>query len=205
MLAGHHRAPLVDELGCKKRGATCKSSCRRSIKQLSPASSILVLSATLNRVIVWPCRSPGVDALVYQAGLAIDADGAFRAYDRKDRLGLDIIQHADRPGNWWALATDTGKPSGRPVVQGSADPGIPDERDPRRFVDAVSIPYVVLPPAGLKQANLGDFAAVLNVQNGRVAGALVADEVQASPSRSGQRSSIEREIGRKPGDHDGSG
>lgn len=39
---------------------------------------------------------------------AIDADGEYRAYRPDNRIGLDSIEHAGRPGNWWALATDTG-------------------------------------------------------------------------------------------------
>jgi len=131
-----------------------------------------------------------VDALVYEAGLAVDADGAFRGYHPNNRLGLDTIEHAGRPGNWWALATDTGEPSGHPVVQGKSDPAPgyyvsmtslfdaanTNERDPHRFVDAASIPYVVFPPVGLKHAKLGDFATAVNFRNGKVAGAIVADE-----------------------------
>lgn len=56
------------------------------------------------------------------------------------------------------------------------DASTTNERDPRRFVDAASIPYVVLPPAGLRHAKLGDFATVINLENGKVAGAIVADE-----------------------------
>jgi hypothetical protein len=122
--------------------------------------------------------------------MAVDADGAYRAYHSDNRIGLDSIEHAGRPGNWWALATDTGSPNGRPVVQGKNDPApgyyvsmtslfdasIADERNPRRFVDAASIPYVVLPPEGFKHAKLGDFATVVNLRNGRVAAAIVADE-----------------------------
>jgi hypothetical protein len=125
--------------------------------------------------------------------MAIDADGAFRAYHPDNRLGLDTIEHAGTPGNWWALATDTGKTNGHPVVQRSDDPApgyyvsmtslfdanIPNESDPRRFVDAANIPYVVLPPVGFKHAKLGDFATVINLQNGKVAGAIVADESAA--------------------------
>jgi len=140
--------------------------------------------------IAWSCLSTDVDGFVYQAGLAVDADGAYRAYHPDNRLGLDALAHAGYPGNWWALATDNGKPSGHPVVQGKTDPAPgyyvsmtalfdpanPNERDPRRFVDAASIPYVVLPPAGLKHAKLGDFATVINRRNGKVSGAIVADE-----------------------------
>ncbi|MGH9529306.1 MAG: glycoside hydrolase family 75 protein [Terriglobales bacterium] len=140
--------------------------------------------------VAWPCDSSGVNAFVYEAGLAVDADGAFRAYHPDNRRGLDSIEHAGRPGNWWALATDTGKTSGRPVVQQKDDPAPGyyvsmtslfdasnlNERDPRRFVDAAHIPYVVLPPVGLKHAKLGDFATVINLRNDKVAGAIVADE-----------------------------
>jgi Fungal chitosanase of glycosyl hydrolase group 75 len=140
--------------------------------------------------IAWSCDSSGVDAFVYEGGLAVDADGAFRAYHPDNRLGLDSIEHAGHPGNWWALATDTGKTSGRPVVQQKDDPAPgyyvsmtslfdashPNERDPRRFVDAANVPYLVLPPVGFKHAKLGDFASVINLRNGKVAGAIVADE-----------------------------
>lgn len=122
--------------------------------------------------------------------MAIDADGAYRAYHPDNRLGLDSIEHAGRPGDWWALATDTGNPDGRPVIQTMDDPApgyyvsmtslydstIADERNPRRFVDAATIPYVVLPPEGFRHARLGDFATVVNLQNGKVAAAIVADE-----------------------------
>ena len=131
-----------------------------------------------------------MQAFVYRGGLAIDADGAYRAYHPDDPQGLDSIEHAGRPGHWWALATDTGNPSGRPVVQGEDDPApgyfvsmtslydtsIANERDPRRFVDAVSVPYVVLPPVGFKHARLGDFATVVNLRNGKVAAGIVADQ-----------------------------
>src|SRR5262249_22161102 len=49
-------------------------------------------------------------------------------------------------------------------------------RDPHRYVDAANIPYVVLHPKALKSAELGDFAMVVNLQNGKVSGAIVADE-----------------------------
>jgi hypothetical protein len=140
--------------------------------------------------IVWSCSSSDVKAFVYQSGMAIDADGAYRAYHPDNRLGLDSIEHAGHPGNWWALATDTGDTSGRPVIQKKSDPApgyyvsmtslydssIADEHNPRRFVDAASIPYVVLPPEGFKHAKLGDFASIMNLENGKIAAGIVADE-----------------------------
>lgn len=143
--------------------------------------------------VVWSCSSSEVKALTYKSGLAIDADGAFRAYHPNNRFGLDTLNHAGHPGNWWALATDNGKPDGRPIVQRANDPApgyyvsmtalfdraIPEESNPRRFVDAATIPYVVLPPEGFKYAKLGDFATVINLQNAKTAGAIVADESAA--------------------------
>lgn len=140
--------------------------------------------------IAWSCSTSDVQAFVYQSGMAIDADGAYRAYHPKNRKGLDSIEHAGYPGNWWALATDTGDPNGRPVIQSRNDPApgfyvsmtslfdssIEDEHNPRRFVDAATIPYVVLPPKGFKHAKLGDFATIVNLANGKVAGGIVADE-----------------------------
>jgi len=141
-------------------------------------------------IVAWSCASPSLSAFVYSGGMAVDADGAPRAYHPTDRLGLDTIGHAGHPGNWWALATDTGETSGRPVIQQKGDPApgyyvsmtslydatIPNERDPHRFVEAATIPYVVLPPEGLKHAKLGDLATVVNLKNCKIAAAIVADE-----------------------------
>jgi len=160
---------------------------------VSTASSQHVVRSKLFRhhyTVAFSCSASGVKAFVYQAGMAVDADGAYRAYHPNDSMALDALEHAGYPANWWALATDTGTPSGRPVLQGQNDPApgfyvsmtslfdasIIDERNPRRFVDAATVPYVVLPPEGFKHARLGDFATVLNLRNGKVAGAIIADE-----------------------------
>jgi hypothetical protein len=140
--------------------------------------------------IAWSCPSSNQSAFIYVAGFAVDADGAPRAYHPNNQRGLDSIDHAGHPGNWWALATDTGETNGRPLIQRKGDPAPgyyismtalydsanPNERDPRRYVDAAKIPYVVLPPVGLKHAKLGDFATVMNLRNRKIAEAIVADE-----------------------------
>lgn len=126
----------------------------------------------------------------YESGLAIDADGSPRAYHPTDRLGLDSLSHAGHRGNWWALVTDNEKASGTPVVQGATDPAPgyfvsttalydrsnANPRDPRRYLDAENIPYVVLHPKALHYARLGDFATVVNLKNRKVSGAIVGDE-----------------------------
>src|SRR5215470_7277362 len=132
-------------------------------------------------------------AIFYKSGLAIDADGAFRAYHPDDQPGLDSLAHAGHPGNWWALVTDNKKRNGHPIVQGADDPAPgfyvsttalydPDNanvRDPHRYVDAEEIPYIVLHPRALQFARLGDFATVVNLQNGKISPAIVADESTA--------------------------
>jgi hypothetical protein len=160
---------------------------------LSTASSQQVARSKLFRhhsTVALSCAASGVQAFVYQAGMAVDADGAYRAYHPNDSMALDSLEHAGHPGDWWALATDTGTPSCRPVFQGQNDPApgfyvsmtslfdasIVNERNPRRFVDAATVPYIVLPREGFKHAKLGDFATVLNLRNGKVAGAIIADE-----------------------------
>ncbi len=141
----------------------------------------------------WSVTS-GQSNFFYESGLAIDADGAYRAYHPDDRSGLDSLNHAGHPGNWWALVTDNGKRTGQPVVQSPTDPApgfyvsttaLYDESntnpgDPRRYVDAESIPYVVLHPKALKFARLGDFAVVMNLRNGKFSEAIVADESAAN-------------------------
>src|SRR5262245_50331332 len=62
-----------------------------------------------------------VSAVFYAGGMMIDADGAYRAYHPANK-GLDFLANGGKPGNWWALVTENGKPSGTPVVQGPADP-----------------------------------------------------------------------------------
>jgi hypothetical protein len=139
-------------------------------------------------IVVWSDGS-AVGAFFYQSGLAIDADGSPRAYHSNDQLALDSLSHAGHRGNWWALVTNNEKASGTPVVQGALDPAPGffvsttalydrsnlNPRDPRRYVDAERIPYVVLHPKALHYAKLGDFATVVNLKNRKVSAAIVAD------------------------------
>jgi hypothetical protein len=143
---------------------------------------------TAQGVTAWQ-SPPDSKVFFYKSGMAIDADGAPRAYHPNDRSGLDALEHAGRPGDWWALVTDNGRRTGKPVIQGESDPAPgffvsttalydhdnPNSCDPRKYVDAALVPYVVLHPKALKHARLGDFATVLNLRNGKVSAAIVAD------------------------------
>ena len=118
-------------------------------------------------------------AIVFRAGMTIDADGSPHAYHPKSVKGLDALGNAGHPGNWWGLATDTGRPTGKPLIQKTdhAAPGfyvsttaleIPefDNEDPRRYIDSEKVPFIVLPNRiglGLK---LGDFCMCYNTATG---------------------------------------
>ena len=133
-------------------------------------------------------RRTGERALFFVAGMAIDADGSPRAYHpRGSPPGLDFLANAGHPGNFFGIITDS---HGNPVVQKAHDPAPgffvsptslqrPDRapEDPRRYVDASTIPYIVLP--GLVRdrggVRLGDFATVRRRSNGKFSHAIYAD------------------------------
>jgi hypothetical protein len=151
-----------------------------------PGSARVEVIATVGGVRVR--RRSGEKALFFVAGMQIDADGAPRAYHPNGSPpGLDFLANAGHPGNFFGVVTDR---HGHPVVQSARDPAPgffvsptslqnPDRRveDPRRYVDASAIPYIVLP--GLVRdrsgARLGDFATVRRRSNGKVSHAIYAD------------------------------
>ena len=142
-------------------------------------------------------RFAGEHALFFESGMTIDADGSPRAYHPAlpgrpsgSPPGLDDLRNAGKPGHWFGVVTDSGKPDGKPVKQGPHDPAPGffvsatalehrdrPPHDPRRYVDASTIPYVVLAPEVERRghARLGDFAMVWNRRNGKLAHAIFAD------------------------------
>jgi hypothetical protein len=122
----------------------------------------------------------------FTAGMTIDADGAPNAY-HPDDTGIDELANAGWQGHWDGIVTDR---HGNPFVQGEADPfpgyyvsctSLADRskqfNDPNRYVDATKIPYVALPEeiAESGGAQLGDFAFVANLHNGKSSFAIYAD------------------------------
>ena len=132
-------------------------------------------------------------AFFYHSGLMIDADSAYHAYHPDGRSGLDYLGNAGRPGNWWALVTDNGQPNGRPLIQTASDPAPGfyisttsledpncDRKDPRRYVNAEAVNFIVLPGRLGLGAKLGDFAVVLRPSTGAYDYAVYADVGPAS-------------------------
>jgi len=127
-------------------------------------------------------------AFFYESGLMIDADGAYHAYHPDSKSGLNYLGNAGRPGNWWALVTNNGEADGRPLIQTDDDPApgfyistttledpSRDPKDPRRYVNAEAINFIVLPGRLGLGAKLGDFATVLLPDTGACAYAVYAD------------------------------
>jgi hypothetical protein len=123
----------------------------------------------------------------------VDVDGAPRAYGPPGKKTLDYLRNAHRMGRSDApivgyLLED--KPPYGPVVQGRHDPApgyyvsqtafedtaVENEQDPRRYVDATKINYVVLgEEARRRGARLGDFVAVYSRRTRRAVFGIVGD------------------------------
>lgn len=126
--------------------------------------------------------------------LDIDADGACRAYHPQSRHGLDDLVNAKTTGGeWCGIVTAR---DGEPVIQGPHDPApgfyvsptslhLRDENgelyalsDPRRYVDAATVPFMVVPPQiikGVAGIVLGCRGRITDTRTGRRVDVVVAD------------------------------
>jgi Fungal chitosanase of glycosyl hydrolase group 75 len=124
------------------------------------------------------------NALLYLAGMQIDADGDEMAYGPDGVPGikpLDYLANAGKPGNWWGITTDS---AGQPYVQqpyhrgpgyyvsstALENPAFP-ESNPDRYLDSSQIPFFVLPsdfhsgmPSPLTPPKLGDLGFAYNTE-----------------------------------------
>lgn len=122
----------------------------------------------------------------------VDADGSPRAYHPYGQ-GLDHLDNAGHPGNWWGVVTDA---QGFPVLQGENDPAPgfyvsttslqhPEfpRTDPRRYVDSETVPFIVVPGPVARAATgivLGCRAEITHADTGKTIAAVVADLGPAS-------------------------
>jgi len=132
----------------------------------------------------FPAQKIG-NAVLFQSGMYVDADGAPNAYGPNNR-GLDFTANALRGGRFLSVVTHS---DGTPVIQRfgrfkgfyvsttSLHNVAGSPTAPGTYVDARKIPYIVLPPEFMKQFGvaLGDLAMVTNLKNGKTSFAIFAD------------------------------
>ena len=138
-------------------------------------------------------------AVQVQVKMDVDVDGAPNAYGPRGKKTLDVLQHAlspadgPHPGRVVGYMTDF--EGGPPTVQRKGDPypgyyvsqtdfaDVKNKRmeDPRRYVDASRINYVVQGRVAEKAGvQMGDFATVYSCRTGKMAYAIVADSGNSS-------------------------
>ena len=124
----------------------------------------------------------------------VDVDGAPRAYGPPGSDALDYLSNGHAMGDQSAPVVGymtEDEPPHRPVVQGPNDPApgyyvsqtaygdesVANDRDPRRYVDATAINYVVLGKKARRMgARLGDFVAVYSRRTHRAVFGIVGDD-----------------------------
>ena len=146
-----------------------------------------------------PSRNPDGSYTTAPRGMQIDGDGAngqtggvpVYAPNGFTPAPLDFLANAGKPGNWFGVVTDTGKRDGNPVKQNATGPApgafvsATSYRwptfariDPLAYVDAASVPFIVLPSHWRQQAVgvvLGCKATVKDLETGKVLDAGVLD------------------------------
>jgi hypothetical protein len=121
----------------------------------------------------------------------VDVDGAPNAYGPPGKPTLDVLMNAHylERGDQ-AIVGYLVDDRGKPILQGPKDPfpgyyisqtafadaGNPNERDPRSYVDARKINYVVRGDEALRQGvRVGDFVAVYSERSQKAVFAIVGD------------------------------
>lgn len=125
------------------------------------------------------------DTFFFVSKMVVTAAGAPQAFHKEDQLAYDFLDNAGTIGYWWSLVTDD---QGFPLVQGINDPApgyfvsktaLSDcskpLKDPTRYVDASTIPYIALPAMHMMGAKLGDLCVVINTLNNKIGYAIIAD------------------------------
>lgn len=160
---------------------------------------------TWTKQLVEITRNSANGSIQYLAPAAIDIDGHPHAYG-PNNIGLDALSCAGwakgdkyksggktltrTTNNWWALLTDTGEPTGNPIIHTngyyisttsynylSANWKVRPENDPGRFVNSDVVPYIAIPRDIAKELNTkpGDIAYIYNTETGLGTFAIFAD------------------------------
>ena len=158
-----------------------------SLQRLATSSCLLAAS-------LW---AQPLQPVEMRAFLHVDVDGAPNAYGPPGRKALDYEKHAHIGGKLSGKTVGylTQRDGRTPVLQGPHDPypgyyisttafynpAIEDERNPRRYLDAARVNYVVLGTFGHSHGvRLGDLATVYSSRTRKSAFAIVGDDGNAS-------------------------
>ncbi len=127
--------------------------------------------------------------------MTVDVDGAPNAYGPPGRPALDFEKNAHTGGTIRGPIVGYLTDHGKPVMQGPNDPkpgyyisttdfrddSIIDDRNPRKYVDATKINYVVLGSFGRKHhVKLGDLVVVHSHETEKTVYAIVGDSGNAA-------------------------
>jgi hypothetical protein len=122
--------------------------------------------------------------------MTVDVDGAPNAYGPPGKPALDFEKNAHVGGKLSGKIVGYLTEHGKPVVQGPRDPmpgyyisttdfrdeSLVDDRDPRKYVDATKINYVVLGRFGRRHGvKLGDLVVVHSHETEKTVYAIVGD------------------------------
>ncbi|GEM_PF-1588132 len=156
-------------------------------------AKLFKLYKTVGTTKVWQIKN-AIDAtpFFFVSGMSVDVDGAPNAYapigtgKPLDYLGNANSDYKTMKGKWTSIVTDKGKP----IQQTSKQPfpghyisttSLHDSHfkgnDPKHYVDAGKIPYIALPNKYFSSTGLqlGDFALVINANNGKSCFVIFAD------------------------------
>jgi hypothetical protein len=175
----------LDASGVELDQAVVRVVVRSPVTTCEPRNQVFTIGAN-NPIPVF--KLAGSSALFFRAGMTIDADGSPHAYHPNGHSGLDALANAMNGSKFVGVVTNA---SGDPVVQGPNDPApgffvsptsladasISSRRDPRRYVNSETVPYIALSGAAKMQnlVTLGDFVAVYNGHTDKLAFAIYAD------------------------------
>jgi len=127
--------------------------------------------------------------------MTVDVDGAPNAYGPPGKPALDFEKNAHTGGTLRGPIVGYLTEHGKPVIQGPHDPmpgyyisttdfrddSIDDDRDPRKYVDATKINYVVLGSFGKRHhVKLGDLVVVHSHETEKTVYAIVGDSGNAA-------------------------
>lgn len=138
-----------------------------------------------------PSQTPQPLPFYDQVGkMTVDVDGAPNAYGPKGKPTLDFEKNAHTGGTLRGKVVGYMMEHGKPVIQGPNDPkpgyyvsttdfrddSIIDDKNPKKYLDATKIHYVVLGSFGKRhKVKLGDFVVVHSHETEKTVYAIVGD------------------------------